>query len=211
MYLTITIYKCYYINCFKGELVNMEYLEKINKIIEDEEFDIALVDVERAIDGKDKLEIEDIIDEMIENIKDMIKDANRDKIGYVIMKYLSKLQNKIGAYSPMLRAEFYQVLYERINEGLDCIKFEKQTLVELKRYLINCKENRYYDDLMVAFHVLVGLLGMRSERIEQLDIDIDVCQCGSKGIDYIPNNEPCSQEDNSKVIVEEKMSLLRKK
>ena len=66
------------------------------------------------------------------NIKKLITAANKDKVIYIIVQFL----NKVLAGTPTVRREACELLHNNINGALEDVNFEKQSLIELKKYLI---------------------------------------------------------------------------
>lgn len=180
--------------------------EEFNKINEDEKIKMILTDIQSAIDSKDEQQINNYIKQIALNIKKLMSAANQDKVSYIIIQIL----NKIVATSPTMRTEACEILHESINRGLEEIEFEKKSLLELKKYLSNCKKSKEYNNLPLSFGILLYLLIMQNDRTEKLKIDADIWKCGLSGIRYIPAVSTDSQTNQLRESIEEGLKRIRK-
>lgn len=181
--------------------------EEINKMNEIDKVEMIIADIQTAVENKNEGEINSHINQIAINIKKLMKALNHDKSLYMTVQFL----NKIIMGSPTVRKEACELLHDNINSALEDLNFEKQSLIELKNYLINCKKNREYSNLPLSFGILICLLAMQNNRTEKLKLDADIWKCGISGIRYIPATEPDSQVNKYRESIEEGMSLLRKK
>ena len=109
-----------------------------------------------------------------------------------------------------MRTEACEILHESINRGLDDIEFEKKSLLELKKYLSNCKKSKEYNNLPLSFGILLYLLIMHNDRTEKLKIDADIWKCGLSGIRYIPAVSTDSETSQLRESIEEGLKRIRK-
>ena len=180
--------------------------EEINKMGEVEKLDIIIANIQSSIDNKNEKEINHYINQIAVNIKKLMGSANQDKITYIIIQFL----NKIVAGSPTMRTEVCEYLHEAINSALDDIKFEKESLLELKNYLTSCKKTKEYNDLPLSFCILICLLSMQNNRTEKLKVDADIWKCGLSGIRYIPKVQTDSQSSNLRETIETGIKRIKK-
>lgn len=181
--------------------------EEINKMNEIDKIEMIIADIQTAIENKNEGEINNYINQTAINVKKLLKVANHDKVLYMTVQFL----NKIIAGTPTVRKEACELLHNNINSALEDLEFEKQSLIELKKYLINCKKNKEYSNLPLSFGILICLLAMQNNRTEKLKLDADIWKCGISGIRYIPATETNSQVNKYRESIEDGISLLRKK
>lgn len=181
--------------------------EEINKMDEIDKVEMIIADIQSAIESKNEREINNYINQIAINIKKLMTAANQDKITYIIVQFL----NKVIAGTPTVRTEACELLHNNINSALDDVNFEKQSLIELKKYLINCKKSKEYSKLPLSFGILICLLAMQNNRTEKLKMDADIWKCGISGIRYIPATQPDSQVNKYRESIEKGIKVLRNK
>lgn len=181
--------------------------EEIKKIDEIDKVEMIISDIQSAIENKNECDINNYINQIAINIKKLMTAANQDRLTYIIVQFL----NKVLAGTPTVRKEACELLHNNINGALEDVNFEKQSLIELKKYLINCKKNKEYSNLPLSFAILICLLAMQNNRTEKLKIDADIWKCGISGIRYIPVIQPNSEVNKYRETIEEGIKVLRNK
>lgn len=143
---------------------------------------IIVSNIQSAINSKDEQQLKSYIGQFVSNIRKLLKENTKDRFRYLISQYL----NRIMFNFPTVRVNACVNLNDSLNRCLDEVKFEKQALLELRSYLKSCTKDKNYDNLDLAFGILVVILGMHNERNGMLSIDGDIWKCGISGIEYIP-------------------------
>ena len=119
--------------CLRGIIVdvikkeNGQEEQKINKILED---------IVIAISNNDKQKINDFINQLLSNVRKLNKDCNKDVIGYYIFKFLMRF----FVTFPGVRVSACENFDTFLTKALDSVKFEKNSLQDLKKYLMFCKK-----------------------------------------------------------------------
>lgn len=165
-----------------------------------------IYDIYKAVSDNDEKEISSHINQISINAKKLISESHKDKIGYLIAKFL----NKLVAANPSARTEYCQTLNERLESSIDDIKFERQSLLELKELLKSCKKTKNYDDLPDLFVLLLAIFKMQSNRKEKMSIEANVWKCGLNGIRYMPVTPTDSIEANLRKPIEESIKKLKR-
>lgn len=153
-----------------------KFNEKISKI------EMIVGDIQEAIDSKDEQQLKSYLVQFNSNIRNLLKEANKDKLRYLIIQYL----NRLMANAPTVRVSASENLNEVLNKCLDEVKFEKQALLELRSYLKSFARDKDYTNLALSFGILILILGMHNERNGRLSVAGDVWKCGISGINYMP-------------------------
>lgn len=172
----------------------------------EEEAKFVIESIENVINNRDKKEINSYINQILFNIKKLLRECNRDTIAYIIIRLL----NKFIANAPNVRVDLCEKFDNDLVDYINNIEYEKYVLKELKKYLKYCSRSCEYDNLDLTFEILISIIILYKDRRNKLVNSVDVWECGIKNIDYIPvaNNDKTGELKES---IDSNLNILRRK
>ena len=151
-------------------------MKKIDKVL----FDIAT-----AINNNDRQQINNYINQLLNNVRNLRNECNKDALRYHITKFLLRFLTTF----PSVKVNACENFETFLIEALDSVRFEKEALQELSNYLTFSKKNGEYDNnLLISFGVLMTILIYHNNRMEEAHLSSKIWNCGMSGITYFPSS-----------------------
>ena len=138
--------------------------------------------IQDSIDNGDELKLDAYINDMACNVREELKDCKKQAIVCLIIRFLNKIALELSGIDLSTYLVFNHDFVECSNE----LEYEKYVLRELRKYLKNCNRNKKYDNLILAFAILLDVVKLRGDSCEKVRTSIRVWANNIKGINYIP-------------------------
>ena len=182
-----------------------EKFDIINRTNE-EKIEFVISSIGEAVNNKDKKEINSYINQIASNVRNLLKECNKDTIAYIIARFL----NRLIANAPTVRIDACERFDEDLTSYINNIEYEKYVLKELKKHLKYCSRNNEYDKLALSFGILMSVFILHNDRTEKMKISTQVWDCETKGIRYIPVSKN-DRMDELKDVIDSSLNILRRK
>ncbi len=151
--------------------------------------------------------VQEALEHITELLKLLILETNHSKIRYIILKVLN---NIMARTNPKLSVNACPYLNESLVKGINDINFEKQVILELQTYVKDCKKNKNYSTLPWALTIIYEIIEMQKNRNAKISTDLDIYQCGIKGIKYIPSIPQNNETDQLRENIENHLQRIRR-
>lgn len=184
----------------------MEEKFDIVKCTDEERIEYVINCIQEAVSTRDDKEINSYINQIAANIKNLLKECNKDTIAYLIIRFF----NKLTVNAPTVRIDACEKFDEDLANYINNIEYEKYVLKELKKYLKYCSRSKEYDKLALSFGILIAIFILHNDRTNRMKTSIDVWECGIKGIRYIPVSKD-DKMDELKVSIDSSLNILKRK
>lgn len=152
-------------------------------------------------------EINLLIKELFNCIKDLSKEANKDSRYFKLIKYLNNILSITNTEKSYVCEQLNECLIKTIND----IKYEKEVLLELKKYLKQSKKNKNYDDLDQVFLLLIITAYFNDCFKENYLTSFDIWKNSFKGINYFPPESINPESDEIKESLTYGLEKLKSK
>ena len=113
-------------------------------------------------------------------INEILKNTRQDLFYYYFLEFLN---NKVN---PVILGYSCDCLKNTLIDGFDDLKFEKEYLKILKRYLRISKLFNDYNNLSISYLILMIVIFIQLSRRNTLEDNLNIYECELKGINYIP-------------------------
>lgn len=147
-----------------------------------EKVDMMISKIKEIVKRGSKREINDMASQILANLRNLSKHSKKDEFLYNILILL----NKIASVNPSYRNGACQDFNDNLISMVENVKFEKKALQDVRKYLVNLKMSKDYDNLALSFSILIALLSMQTDRQKILNEKIEIWQSGISGIKYVP-------------------------
>lgn len=147
-----------------------------------EKVDMMISKIKEIVKRGSKREINDMASQILANLRNLSKHSKKDEFLYNILILL----NKIASVNPSYRNGACQDFNDNLISMVENVKFEKKALQDVRKYLVNLKMAKDYDNLALSFSILIALLSMQTDRQKILNEKIEIWQSGISGIKYVP-------------------------
>lgn len=184
-------------NYNENELVKMSERRMIELIFND--IQVAV------IDGDEKL-IDEFISRIAVDVKSLIALTNQDRVEYSVLRFI----NRFVAVNSKVRVNVCEKMDDALKSGIEGAKFERQSLLELKRYLKDVKKMKDYSNLALSFNILIAIFLIQNDRKDKLCMDANVWRLGINGIGYMPVVTKEISLCEQRLPIKEGISRLRK-
>lgn len=155
---------------------------EINVSANDKKVISIIKEIQVAIDNGDELKLEAYINDMACNVREEFKDCKKQTIVCFAIRLLNKITLELSGIELCTYLAFNHDLVECSNE----LEYEKYVLRELRKYLKNCNRNKEYDNLILAFAILLDVVKLHDDSCEKVRTSSKVWSNNIKGINYIP-------------------------
>lgn len=168
-------------------------------IIED-----MLADIEEALLKNDKEKLNFYIKKIARCTKNLMNDANLDKILCIVSQFL----NSAFTNRHIINEESFEIFNNSIKRNIEDIIFEKEALLELNHFLKHCEKNGEYNKLPLSFVILVYIFLLQNNRKKTIQAEHEILQCRLNGINYVPAYSDNDNNDSIKQQVQEGIKKL---
>lgn len=172
----------------------------------EEKIGFVISSIGEAVNNRDVKAIDSYVNQIAYNVRNLLKECNKDTIAYIIARFL----NKLIANAPTVRVDACERFDADLTNCINNIEYEKYVLKELKKYLKYSSRSRDYDNLALSFGILMSIFILYNDRTQKMKISSQVWDCGTKGISYIPVSKN-DRMDELKEVIDDSLNVLRRK